>query len=72
MKVPKYIKELVKDIEETGSKLRLLESQLYKWLEDRDLVVDMKDDGSLDLELNLLFQNQDGDDLIKALEERDI
>ena len=72
MKVPKYIKELVKDIEETGSKLRLLESQLYKWLEDRDLAVDMKDDGSLYLELNLLFQNQDGDDLIKALEERDI
>ena len=32
----------------------------------------MRDDGSLDLELNLLFQNQDGEDLIKALEERDI
>ncbi|WP_304393381.1 hypothetical protein [uncultured Clostridium sp.] len=72
MKVPKYIKELIKDIEETGSKLRLLESQLYEWLENKNLSIDMRDDGSLDLELNLLFQNQDGEDLIKALEERDI
>lgn len=72
MKVPKYIKELIKDIEETGSKLRLLESQLYEWLENKNLSIDMRDDGSLDLELNLLFQNQDGEDLIKALEKRDI
>lgn len=72
MKVPKYIKETIKDIENTGIRLKNLENELYSWLEKKNVSVDVRDEDSLDLELNLLFQNQDGTDLIKRLEELDI
>lgn len=72
MKIPKEMLEIIHNIESLGSSLKSEESKLYKWLEENNLNIDVYDSDkkdSLDLELEFLFQRQNGEDLIKKLEE---
>lgn len=72
MKIPKETLEIIHNIESLGSSLKSEESKLYKWLEENNLNIDVYDSDkkdSLDLELEFLFQRQNGKDLIKKLEE---
>lgn len=66
MKVPKRVKNLIKQIEVEGYYLAQLEKELYDWIESKEIDVS----GEIDLFLEFLFHSHNGDDLIKYLEER--
>lgn len=69
MKIPKQILKTIKDIEDLGSKLQEKESELYKWLDENNINYDADSEEGFDLELEFLMQRQNGNDLIKRLEE---
>jgi len=43
MKIPKRILDLITEIEEIGSKLTLLESELYSWLDNSNIDTELFD-----------------------------
>lgn len=69
MKIPKKILKTIHNIEDLGSSLSSEENKLYNWLNENGINTDFYDNNSLDFELHELFQNNDGKDLIKKLEE---
>lgn len=68
MKVPKEVIATIKRIENIGIELEMLEKSLYDWLIDNNINPDFYDcDGDLDINLNILFSNHDGEGLIELL-----
>lgn len=65
MQLSKRIIRCINLIEKHGFKLSRLEEQLYRWLERNKI-----DSEELDGELDTLFHNHSGEDLIKELERR--
>lgn len=70
MKIPKEIINIIKQIEKLGSDLALYEKDLYDWLDEQNIDYDYigDSDTSIDTDLNILFQNHCGNDLIKSLQ----
>lgn len=68
MKIPKEVIATIKRIENVGIELEMLERSLYSWLSDNDINPDFYEcDAGLDMSLNILFSNHNGDDLIEIL-----
>lgn len=68
MKIPKEIIATIKRIENVGIELEMLEKSLYTWLTDNGIDPDFYDcDADLDIDLNILFSNHNGDNLIEFL-----
>lgn len=67
MKVPKKIKDLIKQIEKMGYDLAQIEKELYDWIESKEIDVS----GEIDQFLEFLFYNHDGEDLIEYLENKE-
>lgn len=65
MKIPEHILKTIKEIESLGSELQKKESELYKWLDENNIDYEEK----FDLELEFLMQRQNGNDLVRKLEE---
>lgn len=69
MKIPKEILKTIHNIENFGQSLKIEELKLYEWLEKQNINTDFYNENSIDSELNYLFQNNSGKELIKKLEE---
>lgn len=69
MKIPKEILRTIHNIENFGQLLKIEELKLYEWLEKQNINTDFYNENSIDSELNYLFQNNSGKELIKKLEE---
>ncbi len=70
MKIPKRILDLITEIEEIGSKLTLLESELYSWLDNSNIDTELFDSNKeicIDHDLDALFHSNNGTDLIEDL-----
>lgn len=65
MQLSKRILRCISLIEKHGFKLSRLEDQFYRWLEKNKI-----DPDTLDIEIDILFHEHNGEGLIKELERR--